>query len=53
MGCWLNAKAPRSQIGDDDACVKTELRNVTDMADISVKKYWKVGVKSAEDHIVS
>ena len=29
-----------------------ELRNVTDMADISVYKYWNVGVKSVEDHAV-
>ena len=28
----------------------SELQNVTDMADISVKKNWKVGVKSLGEH---
>ena len=37
---WQNAK------------LHTELQNVTDMADISVQQYWKIGTKSAKDHAV-
>ena len=32
--------------------LKTELQNVTDMADISMKNIGKLGVKSAEHHKV-
>ena len=30
----------------------TELRNITDMENISVQKYWKVGGKSVGEHAV-
>ena len=32
--------------------LQAELRNVKDMADISVQKNWKVGVKSLGEHLV-
>ena len=32
--------------------LQAELRNVKDMADMSVQKNWKVGVKSLGEHLV-
>ena len=42
----------RRQTASDQSTLPPELQNVTDMADISVYKFWKVGVKSKGHHIV-
>ena len=50
MAQHINAGAEANYVGQNEAVnLKAELQNVADMADISVEKYWKVGVKSVEN----